>query len=361
MFGGFEAKIRVHQPPGRLRSPILKVKGYAKIAHLWKSATESAPATIPSKVISMKNSLDYAERIVRVYASQPKAAATWQCEVSIQIRGIELENPSADPFDHAIHSAFLFQDKVHRRGVLYYQLPMPLVAAMTGMIKRFCQRSFIGLHNEDSPSEAMKLKYCAFYSNLGLYSNGLNTYLFYEDSEPLREFISEVIAYRLRRFIGILPQNQYFSLPPDSDNEAEHDVAEDRFDFWRDTWVNQSSNEDVHLLKFNCILEQGVPGNRDEDAIMAHGEGGGGTVGGLAVVLLGCIATCGGGSSSSSSPLSFTTMGPFFLMLLLTLITTSKSLWRMSSRRSFFGISTHVSLDQSAFPISSCTGSSRTN
>jgi hypothetical protein len=268
MFGGFEAKIRVHQPPGRLRSPILKVKGYAKIVHLWKSATESAPATIPSKVISMKNSLDYAERIFRVYVSQPKAAATWRCEVSIQIQGIELENPAANPFDHAIHNVFLFQDKVHCRGVLYYQLPLLLVAAMTGMIKQFCQRTFIGLRNEDSPTEAMKLKYCALYSNLGVYSNGLNTYLFYEDSEPLREFISEVIAYCLRRFIGFLPQNHYFTLPPDSDNEVEHDVAEDRFDFWRDTWANQSPNEDVHLLKFNFILEQGVPGNCDEDDLV---------------------------------------------------------------------------------------------
>jgi hypothetical protein len=172
MFGGFEAKIRAHQPPGRMRNPILKVKGYAKIAHLWKSATESAPATIPSKVISMKISLDYAERIVRVYVSQPKAAATWRCEVSIQIRGIELENPAADPFDHALNT-FLFQDKVHRQGVLYYQLPLRLVVAMTGMIKRFCQRSFNGLRNENSPPKAMELKYCALYSNLSVYSNGL--------------------------------------------------------------------------------------------------------------------------------------------------------------------------------------------
>jgi hypothetical protein len=68
----------------------------------------------------MKNSLDYADRIVDVYWSQPKAAAMWWCEVSIQIRGIELENLAADPFDHAIYNSFLFQDKVHRQGVLYY-------------------------------------------------------------------------------------------------------------------------------------------------------------------------------------------------------------------------------------------------
>jgi hypothetical protein len=61
-----------------------------------------------------------------------------------------------------------------------------------------------------------------------VYSNGLNTYLFYEDSEPLREFISEVIAYRLRWFIDFSPQNHYFFLPRDSDDEAEHSDSEDQ-------------------------------------------------------------------------------------------------------------------------------------
>jgi hypothetical protein len=55
-----------------------------------------------------------------------------------------------------------------------------------------------------------------------------------------RPAISEVIAYRLRRFI----------------DEAEQSDPEDCYNFWRDNCENLDQNEDVHLLKFNFAQQQ---------------------------------------------------------------------------------------------------------
>jgi hypothetical protein len=49
MFGGFEVKVRVQQSPKVTYTPILKAKGYSKIAHIWKNATESYIETLVHK------------------------------------------------------------------------------------------------------------------------------------------------------------------------------------------------------------------------------------------------------------------------------------------------------------------------
>jgi hypothetical protein len=103
-------------------------------------------------------------------------------------------------FDRAVKMAYDAHHRVHTYGILYHQIPLKPMMAMNKLFFRANSINFLGTRSSSAPTQKQLLQYSCMVSLLGVASNNLNKYLFYDHGDEQQEWVDTIICHFLHRF-----------------------------------------------------------------------------------------------------------------------------------------------------------------